>query len=131
MLRNHAVPYLKQKRIFARTTFQQDGAPPHIKKNVKEFLVRNFTMDRVVCRQFDNTWPPRSPDLNPLDFFFWGYIKSCVYKRKISSLDDLKARITEVIEGTDMRMVARAVDSVNKRLQMIIDLEGEDVQNCL
>ncbi|GBL76778.1 hypothetical protein AVEN_53448-1 [Araneus ventricosus] len=23
-------------------------------------------------------WPPRSPDLNPLDFFLWGYIKQRV-----------------------------------------------------
>ncbi|GBN05042.1 hypothetical protein AVEN_123636-1 [Araneus ventricosus] len=24
-------------------------------------------------------WPPRSPDLNSLDFFLWGYIKQLVY----------------------------------------------------
>ncbi|GBO21611.1 hypothetical protein AVEN_208449-1 [Araneus ventricosus] len=24
-------------------------------------------------------WPPRSPDLNPLDFFLWRYIKQRVY----------------------------------------------------
>ncbi|GBN81457.1 hypothetical protein AVEN_183231-1 [Araneus ventricosus] len=24
-------------------------------------------------------WPPRSPDLNRLDFFLWGYIKQRVY----------------------------------------------------
>ena len=28
-------------------------------------------------------WPPRSPDLSPLDFFLWGYIKNIVYAEKI------------------------------------------------
>jgi hypothetical protein len=23
-------------------------------------------------------WPPRSPDLIPLDFFFWGFVKDIV-----------------------------------------------------
>ncbi|KAJ8870126.1 hypothetical protein PR048_029138 [Dryococelus australis] len=27
-------------------------------------------------------WPPRSPDLTPLDFFFWGYVKNIVYPRE-------------------------------------------------
>ncbi|GFW03657.1 uncharacterized protein TNCV_2537681 [Trichonephila clavipes] len=25
-------------------------------------------------------WPPHSPDLNPLNFFFWGYLKSFAYE---------------------------------------------------
>jgi hypothetical protein len=24
-------------------------------------------------------WPPRSPDITPLDFFLWGYVKSNVF----------------------------------------------------
>jgi hypothetical protein len=26
-------------------------------------------------------WPALSPDLNPLDFFLWGYVKNVVYKK--------------------------------------------------
>jgi hypothetical protein len=25
------------------------------------------------------TWPPRSPDLNPLDFYLWGYLETLAY----------------------------------------------------
>ena len=35
MKQNHVVPYLKAHRKFTNTTFQQDGAPPHIKTNVQ------------------------------------------------------------------------------------------------
>ena len=27
-------------------------------------------------------WPRRSPDLSPLEFFLWGYIKNIVYAEK-------------------------------------------------
>jgi len=34
-------------------------------------------------------WPPRLPNLNPLDFFFWGYSKNIVYDNaSITRLDD-------------------------------------------
>ncbi|GBN88525.1 hypothetical protein AVEN_69918-1 [Araneus ventricosus] len=38
-------------------------------------------------------WPPRSPNLNPLDFFFWGHMKSLVYETRVDSAEDLVARI--------------------------------------
>ncbi|GBM95153.1 hypothetical protein AVEN_17586-1 [Araneus ventricosus] len=38
-------------------------------------------------------WPPRSPDLNPLDFFFSGHMKSVVYETPVHSAEDLLARI--------------------------------------
>ena len=38
-------------------------------------------------------WAPHSPDLNPCDFFLWGYLKSKAYKPLPSNLDKLKGRI--------------------------------------
>jgi hypothetical protein len=34
--------------------------------------------------------PPRSPDLTPLDFFLWGYVKNTVYQVKINDLQHQK-----------------------------------------
>jgi len=31
-------------------------------------------------------WPPQSPDLSPLDFFLWGYIKNNGYAEKIRNI---------------------------------------------
>ncbi|KAJ8941488.1 hypothetical protein NQ318_006174 [Aromia moschata] len=33
-------------------------------------------------------WPPRSSDLNPLDFYFWGELKQSVYSRQVLNIDD-------------------------------------------
>ena len=43
-------------------------------------------------------WPPRSPDLSPLDFFLWGYIKKIVYAAKIRNIQHLQDRIISAIE---------------------------------
>jgi hypothetical protein len=51
------------------------------------------------------TWPLRSPDIKPLDFFLWGYVKDIVYKTPLSSLDELKLRIVAVIKTVTPQML--------------------------
>ncbi|KAG8253317.1 hypothetical protein J6590_036839 [Homalodisca vitripennis] len=55
-----------------------DGAPPHYDINVRTFL--------------DQVFPERarSPDLTPLDFFFWGFLKIKVYETKPQNRDELR-----------------------------------------
>jgi hypothetical protein len=38
-------------------------------------------------------WASRSPDISPLDFFFWGMVKENVYSMKITDINHLKERI--------------------------------------
>jgi hypothetical protein len=49
------------------------------------------------------TWPPRSPDLTPPDFFPWGYMQSRVYETPVETQHDLGARIA-VAAGTIREM---------------------------
>lgn len=44
-------------------------------------------------------WPPRSPDIKPLEFFLWVHIKDSVYKTLVACLDKMKLRIvaTEIV----------------------------------
>ena len=58
--------------------FQQDGAPPHCRLHVREFLNETFP-DRWIGRDGPISWPPHSPDITPLDFFLWGYVRYIVY----------------------------------------------------
>ncbi|XP_050307733.1 uncharacterized protein LOC126744391 isoform X2 [Anthonomus grandis grandis] len=62
-----------------RLMFQEDGAPPHYTLFVREYLDRTFP-GRWIGRRGAIEWPPRSPDLSPLDFFLWGHLKSKVYE---------------------------------------------------
>ena len=38
---------------------------------------------------------PRSPDLTPLDYFFFGHLKNTIFKTLIHTIEELKDRITE------------------------------------
>ena len=42
----------------------------------------------------------------PLGIFLWGFVKDNVYRRRVSNIDDLKARITTAIVSVDADMLA-------------------------
>ena len=53
--------------------FQKDGAPPHFALGVRERLNEHFRR-RWIGRRGAKEWPPRSPDLTHLDFWFlWSH----------------------------------------------------------
>ena len=72
--------------------YQHDGAPPHFDVNVRRHLDNAFP-DHWIGRGGPVGWPARSPDLNPLDFFLWGHLKSLVYKTPVETNEDLLARV--------------------------------------
>ncbi|GFT93601.1 uncharacterized protein TNCV_677391 [Trichonephila clavipes] len=69
LLRNKIIPDLQTRQCLSPIIFMQDGAPPHITRCVKDVLKHHFTEERVISHQFRHMWPPRSPDLNPCDFW--------------------------------------------------------------
>jgi len=61
--------------------FQHDGATSHYTRHVMQHLNDTFP-NRWIGRGSTINWPPRSPDLTPLDFCLWGLMKSEVYRKK-------------------------------------------------
>ena len=60
--------------------FQHDGALSHYTRHVMQHL--NDTLpNRWIGRCSTINWPPRSPDLTPLDFCLWGLMKGEVYRK--------------------------------------------------
>jgi hypothetical protein len=56
------------------------------------------------------TWPPRSPDATPCDFFVWGYVKDQVYVPPLpASIPELKVRIRTAIETIIADMIEKRV----------------------
>lgn len=131
MLREKVIPCLLEHNVLDTVTFMQDGAPPHIKVDVKEFLRRTFTEERLIGRHFTTEWPPRSPDLTPLDFWLWGYLKSRVYRNRPSSLVQLKDAIRHAISCIDADMLHAAVTNVITRFQTVICGDGGHIEQVL
>lgn len=77
----------------ANMFLQHDGAPAHYGREVTQYLNQTFA-ERWIGRGAPISWPARSPDLNPLDYGMWGWLKSDVYQVKVNTRDELIARIT-------------------------------------
>ena len=53
-------------------SWQQDGAKVHRPKKVMQYLDGQFGRNMLALDSIKGVErPPRSPDLNPLDFFVW------------------------------------------------------------
>jgi hypothetical protein len=71
------VPLAKRMRM----VFQHDTAPAHFSRLMTHHLNLTFP-ERWIGHGGHVRWSPRSPDLTPLDFCLWGWMKSEVYKEK-------------------------------------------------
>ena len=94
--------------------FQQDGATSHTTR-VNLSILRDRFPRQVISRFGDVEWPARSPDLSPLDFFLWGYLKSRVYRENPTTLDQLKEAIRIEIGLVSSEMTAEVMRDMRKR----------------
>ena len=72
--------------------FQRDGAPPNYTRHMREYFNESLP-NRRLGRGGPVAWPPRSPDLTPLDYFLWGHMKTVVYETKVDSRAALRDHI--------------------------------------
>lgn len=83
-----------------------DGCPAHFATAVRRHLNEEYP-ERWIGRLGPILWPPRSPDLNPLDFFYWGCLKDIVYATPITNIEDLRRRINEAAAKINREGYAR------------------------
>lgn len=133
-LRNDLPPLLRDvpDHIQRAMILQQDGAPPHFSKQVKDFLNETFP-GRWIGRGGPQQWPARSPDLTPLDFFLWGHMKALVYKKKSQSKEELLHRIQDAAEQikNERAMLKRVTTSVLQRATKCIECQGSHFEHLL
>ncbi|GBM27933.1 hypothetical protein AVEN_146156-1 [Araneus ventricosus] len=86
LLRNQLIPAPQQPGRVDSAIFMQDGALPQITTPVNMY----FGNYRIINRRSSTAWPPGSPDLNPCDFWLWGYLKDVVYVGPMANLAELK-----------------------------------------
>ncbi|GBO08300.1 hypothetical protein AVEN_171614-1 [Araneus ventricosus] len=112
MLQLYAVPQFPEGAIF-----QQDGAPPHYGNIVREFLDKTFPQ-RWIGSGAVMALPPLSPDITPLDFYVWGYVKQHVYSERINDINHFKQRITDVIHTVTPDVLTRVWEELDYRLDV-------------
>lgn len=115
--------------------FQLDGCPAHYANVVVQWLDQHYP-GRWIGRQRGNdehriVWPPRSPDLTPLDFYLWGTVKEKVYATRVDTREELMERISTVfqeLKGKPLE-IKRATRSVVNRCRKCQEENGGHIEN--
>ena len=98
---------------------------------MRDWLNNNLA-DRWIGRGGPNdrniTWPPRSPDLTPLDFYLWGHIKSLVYIKNYENLTDLKNFISAAFQEVTQETVSASIKNLEKRLKLVVQNGGAHIE---
>jgi hypothetical protein len=69
-----------------------------------------------IGRDGPTPWPPRSPDITPIDFFLWGYVNEKVLWTPVPDITNLKARITNAFAAiTEDIPISRPTDATCDR----------------
>lgn len=129
LLEKYFWPKVKNNLFFY---FQQDGAAPHYANIVRDWLGQKLP-GRWIGRRGPVEWPPRSPDLTPLDFFLWGVLKDMVYAEKPNTIDILKNTIKEKVQliNSDKELCRKVCHSVKHRYEMCIEVGGNQIEQYL
>ncbi|GFU26152.1 transposase-like protein [Trichonephila clavipes] len=112
--------------------FQQDGAPAHFSISVRNHLDATCG-ERLIGHGGPVHWPPRSPDLSCLDYFFWEQMKSLVYETPVNSTEELVARISAAageIRSTP-EMLSNVRRSMKRRCEACITCGGRQFEHLL
>ncbi|XP_066590841.1 histone-lysine N-methyltransferase SETMAR-like [Prorops nasuta] len=112
--------------------FQSDGAPAHFTRRARECVREKFP-NKWIGRGSAFEWPPRSPDLTPLDFFLWGHLKALVYEKPFQSPNELFERIVaacDTIRNTT-GIFSRVRESLQRRLQLCVSNCGRQFEQLL
>lgn len=123
---NNADPDIPNETVW----FQQDGAPPHFAQIVRTYLNDVFP-NRWIGRRGFIEWPARSPDLTPLDYFLWGYIKSKVYFNRPATIEQLKERIRDEMGAIQPETLQNVRAEFQKRLAYCQEVNGNQFEQLL
>ena len=117
------LPWIKANYLQGNYVWQQDGAPAHISEKTQKFCKDNIA-------QFwnKNMWPPSSPNLNPLDYFWWGVIERKTNATPHPNLDSLKLSIVKEWTDYPAQGIVDACASFRRRVEAVIRNNGGHIE---
>ena len=105
-------------------------APGKISRASLKWIEDHF-IDKVISRKTAYPWPSHSPDLNPLDFRVWGFLKDQMGGQRFGSLRELKDTITAHAKKTTRAQCQAVVGNFLRRVKVCIDRGGRHLENLL
>ncbi|XP_070519716.1 uncharacterized protein [Cardiocondyla obscurior] len=110
--------------------YQQDGAPPHFSCRARQVLDNQFA-DRWIGRGGPIAWPARSPDLNVLDYFIWGHIKTQTENVRDRTLHKVRDANIAAFNTITPDMAHRATQQIVRRAELCLQTQGRHFEQLL
>ena len=98
--------------------YQQDGATSHTSQETIS-AIKNMDIELIG----PDVWPPNSPDLNPLDYFFWNEVENRLKKKSYKNKQELMKKIEEVNE-IPLKSIQDAIDIFRSRVYAVEKNQG-------
>jgi hypothetical protein len=119
VMESTVLPWIKTVAGDRPCMWLQDLAPCYVfNRSIKWLRDHCFNLVLKDC------WPPSSPDLNPLDYFFWGDLGTHTNRRAHTTKASLITSIQENFASMDKVMVAKTCVAFRGRMEAIIEAEG-------
>ncbi|GBO37774.1 hypothetical protein AVEN_151048-1 [Araneus ventricosus] len=122
MLQLNAVPQFPEGVSFNRTALLHTTATLFMSFWIQQIPQRWIGRGAVMA------WSPRSPDITPLDFYLWGYVKQHVYSERINDINHLKQRITDVIHSVTPDVLTHVWEVLDYRLDVCRATNGAHIE---
>ena len=120
------IPLQTRRQIY----YQHAEVPPHFSQVAKQYVNHKFP-NRWIDRGGTQSWPLRSPDLNPLDYRVWGYMKAMVYAHKVNMTEELLQKILSAARNISNAAVLHKFKSSLVTRVRNVTKQTEDTSNSL
>jgi len=97
----------------------------HISQNDYKFFKVAISLIGSVC------WPARSLDLNPLDFFLWGYRKEKMYRQFPEDIEELNDKLYYAIWFIENDIMEKMQANLLKQMTVCITIDRGHFKHLL
>ena len=85
----------------------------------------------VISNKTEQPWPTRSPDLSPLNFWYWNACEVELRRHPPSSMAELRATVNSHAKRMSSAEIRKAVNNVSKRAEACIAAGGDNFKHLL
>ncbi|XP_025997019.2 uncharacterized protein LOC113005528, partial [Solenopsis invicta] len=110
---------------------QQDGHPAHTSLLARGVLNEIYPDRWIGIHSNLHEWPPRSPDLTPMDFFAWGFIRDQVYETLPRTREELMEKIRAASRNITPAMLSNVRQSIMRRVALCLEETGGYFEHML
>ena len=97
---------------------------------VRDWLTDKFK-DRVISNKMDIAWPPKSPDMSPLDYWLWGACDQHLKVTKPRNIEELIEHVNDYAKSIPKEQVYKAVRDIYVRAGCCLDNGGAAFESKL